>query len=143
VREFARGIYPPLLEAEGLGPALTARTRNLATAVTVQAAQVDRYPRDVEATVYFCVLEAVRNAVKHARAKSILVTLRSGEGQVEFEVRDDGIGFDPEANREGSGLINLSDRIDALDGSLDIGSSPGHGTSIRGTLPIRQLAAAT
>jgi signal transduction histidine kinase len=143
VREFARGIYPPLLEAEGLGPALTARTRNLATAVTVQAAQVDRYPRDVEATVYFCVLEAVRNAVKHARAKSILVTLRSGEGQVEFEVRDDGIGFDPETNREGSGLINLSDRIDALDGSLDIGSSPGHGTSIRGTLPIRQLAAAT
>jgi signal transduction histidine kinase len=143
VREFARGIYPPLLEAEGLGSALTARTRSLAIPVTVQAAGVERYPRDVEATVYFCVLEAVRNAVKHASAKSILITLQGEEDQLGFEVRDDGIGFDPEADRDGSGLINLSDRIDAMDGSLQIDSSPGHGTSIRGTLPIRQLATAT
>jgi signal transduction histidine kinase len=143
VREFARGIYPPLLEAEGLGPALTARTRDSTIPVTVQAAGVDRYPRDVEATAYFCVLEAVRNAVKHASAKSILITLQGEDGRLEFEVRDDGIGFDPGASRDRTGLINLSDRIDALDGSLEISSSPGHGASIRGTLPTRELVRAT
>ena len=86
LRDLARGIYPPLLEAEGLGPALAAQLSRSPVPVTVQAAGIERQPRDVEATVYFCVLEAVQNAVRHARANSVLVTLDDDNDQLAFEV---------------------------------------------------------
>lgn len=137
VRTLARGIYPPLLEAEGLGPALTAQLLRIPIPVTVQAAGVTRHTRDIEATVYFCVLEAVQNSVKHAQAKSVLVAVGDRNGFLDFEVRDDGVGFDPDDEAKGPGLTNIADRLDALGGVLEVDAAPGRGTRIGGRIPIR------
>jgi signal transduction histidine kinase len=141
VRDFARGIYPPLLEAEGLAAALTAQVRKFDHPVTVQAAGLGRYERNAEATVYFCVIEAVHNAAAHAGASSILVMLDERDGLVAFEVRDDGQGFDPGATPMGTGLVTMTDRLDAMGGRLVVASTPGHGTVIRGELPILAVVA--
>ena len=142
LRTLARGIYPPLLDAEGLGPALTTQLHRMAFPITVQAAGIGRHPRELEATVYFCVLEAVQNSMKHAQANSVLVTLSDEEGFLTFEVRDDGIGFDIDHQTGGNGLINITDRLDAVEGSLEIDSRPGHGTLIKGRIPVFEGALA-
>ncbi len=135
MRAFARGVYPPLLEAEGLGAAIAAQARRVALPVTLDAGGVGRYPREVEATVYFCVLEALRNTIQHARATEARVTLTESSGTVEFRVADDGAGFDP-GGLQGSGLVTVTDRIDAMSGELTIHSEPGNGTTLTGTVPI-------
>lgn len=135
VRDFARGIYPPLLEAEGLGQALNAQARKMPIPVTVQAAGLERYTKEQEATVYFCVLEALQNAMKHSEASSVQVVLRDRDGELMFEVCDDGVGFDLDA-AGGSGLVNVVDRVEAVDGTLDVVSAPGQGTTITGSFPV-------
>lgn len=141
LREFARGVYPPLLEAEGLGAALPSAVDRLPIAVDVAAEGVGRYPKDVEATVYFCVLEALHNVVTFSGASSAQVMLADDEKGLRFEVRDAGSGFDPERVDFGSGLQNIRDRLDAAGGTFSIASSPGRGTVIGGTLPVREGAA--
>jgi signal transduction histidine kinase len=140
VRDFARGIYPPLLEAEGLGAALSAHARKMAIPVTVQAAGLSRYPKEQEATVYFCVLEALQNAMRHSDASSVNVTLRDRDGNLTFEVRDDGVGFD-ESSVLADGLVNMTDRVEAIGGSLNIDTGPNRGTIVSGSIPIAVLAA--
>jgi signal transduction histidine kinase len=135
VRDFARGIYPPLLEAEGLEPALLARTRGLPIPVTVQTAGISRYPREVEATVYFCVLEAVQNAIRHSGAGSIWVSVTEGSGAVSFDVGDDGSGFDADAPMDRHGLQHMEDRLDAIGGTMRVESS-SQGTSVVGQIPV-------
>jgi signal transduction histidine kinase len=139
LRDFARGIYPPLLEAEGPAAALASQVLKLPIEVTVHAAGVGRHPRPVEAAVYFCVLEALQNVVKHARASSAHVAIHEREASLDFEVSDDGKGFDPAKVQTGSGLTNLADRLDALDGRLGVDSAPGRGTTVRGSIPTRLL----
>jgi len=141
VRDFARGIYPPLLEAEGLGPALNAQAVKMPIPVTVQAAGLGRYPKDEEATVYFCVLEALQNAMKHSQASSVQVRLTEATGELCFEVRDDGVGFDM-VEVAANGLINMTDRIEAVGGVLRIESQPGSGTTVTGRLPVAALVGA-
>jgi two-component system, NarL family, sensor kinase len=141
VRDFARGIYPPLLEAEGLGVALTAQARKLPLPVSVQTAGVGRYSKQQEATVYFCVLEALQNAMKHSGATSVQVALDDRGGGLEFQVRDDGVGFDP-AKMTGQGLVNMQDRIAALEGTLTIDSQPGRGTVLAGRIPVEEVVSA-
>jgi signal transduction histidine kinase len=138
VREFARGIYPPLLEASGLAAAVTGQARKISLPVTVQAVGIERYPRDIEATVYFCVLEAIQNVVQHANASSVVVTIRDDDGVLTFEVRDDGIGFEPDMTALGGGLRNLTDRIDAIGGTTTIVSAPTKGTVVVGTIHVPQ-----
>ncbi len=134
LRTLAHGIYPPLLEAEGLESALVARMRNAPVDITVTAHGLRRYPPDVEAAIYFCVLEAVQNAVKSAQAESVAVTLRHVDDLLLFVVKDDGAGFDSETVTRGRGLTNMADRMDALGGTLEIRSSPGDGTIVEGAL---------
>lgn len=141
LRDFARGVYPPLLEAEGPAAALTSQTLKLPIKVIVDTSGVARYPRPVEAAVYFCILEALQNVAKHAGAAEAHVVLLGEDGALRFEVSDDGRGFDPSLVHLGSGLTNLADRLDALDGRLEVTSSPGRGTTIRGRLPIPHLEA--
>lgn len=137
LRTLARGIYPPLLDAEGLGPALTTQLHRQPIPITVQAAGVGRHPREIEATIYFCVLEAVQNAIKHANPQSILVNIGETNGHLTFEVKDDGTGYNPDTTPKGNGLTNITDRIDAIEGTITINSTPGHGTTITATIPTQ------
>jgi signal transduction histidine kinase len=136
LRNLARGIFPPLLEAEGLVAALTATLQRASVPVAIQAAGVGRAPSQVESTLFFAILEAARNSIRHARARSVVVSIVSDGRSVEFEVKDDGIGFDPDASPPQGGLINIIDRLDAVEGTLELISAPGKGTAVRGTVPL-------
>jgi signal transduction histidine kinase len=135
LRDLAHGIYPPLLADQGLAAALEAQVRKASLPVTVGTDGIGRYPRDVEAAVYFCVLEALNNAAKYAGASGAKVQLKATDGWLMFEVSDDGLGFDPAGTRSGTGLRGMADRLDAVGGTLKIRSSPGAGTSILGEVP--------
>jgi signal transduction histidine kinase len=108
----------------------------------VKAVGVQRYPQDVEATVYFCVLEALQNVQKYAAATCVIVRLQATRDILSFEVTDDGAGFDTATARTGTGLTNMGDRLDALGGTVMVTSRPGAGTSVRGDLPVATTAAA-
>lgn len=135
LRDFARGVYPPLLEAEGLTSAITAQARRARLPVTVAADGIGRYPRDIEATVYFCVLEALRNTTHHSGASDASVTLTQANGSLHFQVTDNGTGLDPD-RPHGVGLTAMADRLDALTGHLTIQTLPGAGTTISGVIPL-------
>jgi signal transduction histidine kinase len=139
LRDLARGIYPPLLADTGLVAALEAQARKATFPVTVQADGVGRFSKETEAAVYFCVLEAMQNVAKYAQASNVMVRLFGLGGELNFQVEDDGRGFDPEATRRGSGLTNMTDRIEALGGTLEIQSHPGRGTTLVGSVPIREI----
>ena len=134
LRDLARGVYPPLLESQGLGPALAAQVRRLSVPVSV-VADSSRYARDVEGAVYFCCSEALQNLAKHAEANAGAVVLERSNGRLRFEVRDDGRGFELDG-RAGSGLQNMRDRVEALGGSLEVRSDTGAGTTVEGWLPV-------
>lgn len=134
LRDLAHGIYPPLLEAQGLGSALRARARKAPISVAVEADDVGRYSPEVEAAVYFCVLEAIQNAIKYSGSDRVDVRLHQVADRLIFEVSDRGRGFDPGAGVRGRGLVNMADRLDALGGELVVNSSPGNGTTVRGSL---------
>jgi signal transduction histidine kinase len=138
LRDLARGIYPPLLADKGLVLALESQARKATVPVQVESEGVDRYAQDVEATVYFCVLEALQNVQKYASATHATVCLRDRDGALQFEVIDDGTGFVAATAKHGAGLTNMADRLDALGGSLAVSSTPGSGTMIRGTLQVRE-----
>jgi len=140
LRDLARGIYPPLLADKGLVVALESQARKATIPVSVEASGVDRYTQDVEATVYFCVLEALQNVQKYADASRVVVRLDGDDDALIFDVGDDGIGFDPATAKQGAGLVNMRDRADALGGAVEVISRPGNGTHIRGTLPVKVRA---
>jgi signal transduction histidine kinase len=139
LRDLARGIYPPLLEQRGLAEALSAQAAKATVPVGVEAEGLGRYPREVEAAVYFCCLEALNNAGKYAGASQVVVRLRHRGGELSFEVQDDGAGFDASAPR-GSGLTNMADRMAAIGGEIEVISAPGSGTTVRGRVPVAEPA---
>ena len=136
LRDLARGIYPPLLADKGLAAALEAQARKSPVPVSVHPDGVGRYGSEVEAAVYFCCLEALNNVAKYAGASSVEIRLRQNEGELRFEVADDGVGFDTAGARNGSGLQGMSDRLDAIGGRLDVVSAPGAGTTVMGRLSV-------
>jgi signal transduction histidine kinase len=136
LRDLARGIYPPLLADKGLAAALEAQSRKAAVPTEVETDGIERYPREIESTVYFCVLEALNNVAKYASATSARITLAQHVGHLSFEVRDDGSGFDVDAARGGTGLQGMADRLDAVGGSLTIVSASGDGATVAGRVPL-------
>jgi signal transduction histidine kinase len=138
LRNLAHGIYPPLLMDRGLGEALSAAAGRAALPTVVRAEGIGRYPQQVEAAVYFCVLEALQNAGKHAGDGSeVTISLREEEGALLFDVADDGAGFDLATGaHRGHGFVNMSDRVGAFGGSIAVDSAPGRGTQISGRLPL-------
>jgi signal transduction histidine kinase len=136
VRDFAAGVYPPLLGAEGLAVALTHETRKAAVPIHLEAHDVGRYPRDIESAVYFSILEALQNTAKYAEASQATVRLTARNGDLRFEVSDDGNGFDPTTIQRGAGLSGIADRIDTIGGTTTITSTPGTGTTITGSIPV-------
>jgi signal transduction histidine kinase len=136
VRELAHGIYPPLLADNGLGEALRAAASRSPLAVTVRTDGIGRYSQGVETAVYFCCLEALQNAAKHAPESTVQVRLWEESGGLLFSVSDNGPGFDAAQARGGQGFVNMSDRLGAIGGTVRWESQPGHGTTISGSVPI-------
>lgn len=143
LRTLAHGIYPPLLRGSGLAAALTTAVRQATIPVTMEAGRLGRYPQEAEAAVYFCCLEAVHNACKHAGPGARLA-LRVEEiaGALVFDAADDGRGFDPGRPGPGAGFLSMADRLGALGGNLQVRSAPGRGTRVSGSLPLTAVTAA-
>lgn len=137
LRDLARGIYPPLLEAEGLRAALQAEASRNPTRTEVVAEDLPRFPPDVEAAAYFSVLEALQNAAKYAEASRVEARLVEEGGELVFAVTDDGKGFDPAAVPPGSGLQNVRDRLGAVGGMVEVRSAPARGTTVMGRIPTK------
>jgi signal transduction histidine kinase len=136
LRELAHGIYPPLLAGSGLPDALRAAAARSPLEVTLNAAAVGRYSAEIEAAVYFCCLEALQNAAKHAPGASVEVRLWEESGGLLFSVSDDGPGFDPAMASSGHGFTNMADRLGANGGTIRWQSAPGQGAQILGSIPV-------
>jgi signal transduction histidine kinase len=137
LRDLAHGIYPAVLENEGLPAALHDAIGRAAITCQLHCDTTARYPGDIEAAVYFCCLEALQNAAKHAGPDATAhLYLTDADGQLTFCVRDDGPGFDATAAGRSGGLQNMGDRLGALGGSLNVTSTAAYGTTITGTIAL-------
>jgi signal transduction histidine kinase len=144
LRSLAHGIYPALLADRGLADALRSIARRSPLRTEVWPAGLRRLPAELETAVYFTCREALQNAAKHAsRATRARISLDQGSRALTFEVADDGEGFEPAVVSEGSGLRNMRDRVESLGGTLEIRSSPGEGTVVRGVVPLTRPAVST
>jgi signal transduction histidine kinase len=142
LRDLAHGIYPPLLADKGLPAALDSAARRAVLPVAVHTEELARYAPEAEATVYFCVLEALQNAGKYAgEGSAVSVDVRETAGSLVFEVSDDGAGFDVRGREPGAGFTNMLDRLGALGGTLRIESAPEKGTRVIGALPASPIGA--
>jgi signal transduction histidine kinase len=134
LRELCRGIRPAILSQGGLGAALKALARRSAVPVDLDLRISSRPSPTVEAAAYYVVAEALTNATKHAQASEVRIEAANRDGRLELSIVDDGVGgADPQA---GSGLVGLTDRVDALGGRIVINSPPGQGTRMRVELPV-------
>jgi signal transduction histidine kinase len=101
-----------------------------------------RHAPELETALYRIVQEALTNAAKHGGAGRAVVEIHEADGTVHLEVRDDGAGFDPTAETDGFGLLGMRERVELLDGALQVDSAPGAGTTVRATFPARRRAEA-
>ena len=136
LRELAHGIYPPLLVDSGLTEALKAVATRSPLDVELVTDGIGRYGGDVEAAIYFCCLEALQNAGKHAPDSHVRMRVWEESGGLLFEVRDDGPGFDVRRAQRGHGYTNMADRLGAIGGAVRWESELGKGTTIRGSVPL-------
>jgi signal transduction histidine kinase len=134
LRELARGIHPSILAEGGLAPAIKSLGRRSTIPVQVRLSLPQRLDTKVEIGAYYVVAEALTNAVRHARAKTICVDASVVDGRLEVSIDDDGIGGADPAT--GTGLVGLGDRVAALGGSMQIASRPGTGTKLSITIPL-------
>ena len=137
IRSLARGIYPALLADRGLAEALRAAALRSPLKVTLDVDRVGRVSPEVENAIYFCCLEALQNADKHAAASAVDISIVD-DGRARFAVRDDGVGFDPARVEVGSGLTNMRDRLAAVGGWMNVDTAPGAGTRVLGVIPLRR-----
>jgi PAS domain S-box-containing protein len=135
LRELAAGIHPPLLTTRGLFAAVKALARRSALPVSVSAATLDRLPAAIEANAYFLIAEALTNAVKHAHASRVEVSMNCDGRTLMLEIRDDGIGGASMA-AAGFGLNGMADRASGLGGRITIVSPERGGTSVRAEIPV-------
>ena len=133
LREISQGIHPAILSEGGLAPALKALARRCALPVETKLRVEGRLPEPVEVAAYYAAAEALANATKYARASVVRIEAATRDGWLHLAIADDGIGgADPSA---GSGLIGLTDRVEALRGMLAVNSPPGQGTTVTIEIP--------
>ena len=133
-RELSHGIHPAILSEQGLTPALKTLARRSAVPVELDLRTGRRLPGPVEVAAYYAVSEALANAAKHAHASAVQVELGADDAMARLTVRDNGIGgADP---AQGSGLVGLSDRIEAVGGTLRVSSPAGGGTTLLIEIPV-------
>jgi PAS domain S-box-containing protein len=136
LQELSRGIHPAILTQGGLAPALRTLARRSAVPVKLEVRAENPLPEPVKVAAYYVVSEALTNAAKHAHASAVHVAVEARAGVLELSIRDDGSGgADP---ARGSGLIGLTDRVDALGGTFEVTSPVGQGTTLFITLPIEE-----
>jgi signal transduction histidine kinase len=134
LQELSRGIHPAIVSEGGLGPSLRTLARRSAVPVDIDGSTNARYPEPIEIAAYYVASEALSNAMKHAQASRVEISLAANDGSLLLSVRDDGVGgADP---ARGSGLAGLADRVEALGGSIHIHSPAGAGTHITVDLPL-------
>jgi signal transduction histidine kinase len=134
LRELARGIHPAVLTERGLGPALEGVVARAPFPVEVEALPDERLPEAIEAAVYYVVSEALVNVARYANASRATLSVSPTDGHVIVEISDDGDGG-ADATK-GTGLRGLADRVEALDGRLEVDSSPESGTRLRAEIPL-------
>lgn len=142
LRQLAQGIYPSVLRDGGLVSAIEDRCSRLPLDVNVRIGTrlaESRLPAEAEAGAYFFTAEALNNVLKHSKATSVDVALDVDEHHVKVVVKDDGVGFDPVNHGGGSGIVGLTDRINALGGDMTVSSAPGEGTVVAAQLPIHTI----
>ncbi len=138
MRDLAHGIYPAALENDGLAAALSEAAARASLPTRLEVNDTGRASREIETAVYFCCLEALQNASKHAGdGASATITLAQQNGSLNFSVADDGVGIDQ--STDGHGLQNMRDRIGALGGEISIQSTPGRGVTVNGRVPVTAL----
>jgi signal transduction histidine kinase len=137
LRSLAHGVRPPLLADRGLHEALRSAIARSGLPATMAEQSVLRYPPEIESAVYFCVLEALQNVLKHATGSQRVVVSLDGsrDSELWFSVRDDGAGTEDGTLQAGTGITNMRDRMAAVGASLEITSTPGVGTVVRGRVP--------
>jgi len=133
LRAISRGIHPAILSKGGLGPALRSLAWRSAVPVELDVDVAGRLPDRVEVAAYYVVAEALTNTARHAHAGEVKVIVKAVDGQLDLKIQDDGIGGADLAN--GSGLIGLVDRVEAVGGHLWVDSPVGIGTSLAATIP--------
>jgi signal transduction histidine kinase len=133
LRAISRGIHPAILSKGGLGPALRSLACSSAVPVELELDVPGRLPDQVEVAAYYVVAEALTNAARHAHAELVKVRVKAADGRLDLVVEDDGAGGADPAN--GSGLIGLVDRVEAVGGHLWVNSPAGVGTSLAATIP--------
>ncbi len=135
LRALSHGVYPPLLADRGLPDALRSVADRSVVPVRLEVRDVKRYAPEVESAVYYCVLEALQNVLKHARsARQVQVRLGGAANELRLEVRDDGPGFAATQPR-GAGMTSMRDRLVALGGEVEVTSTVGVGTVVHGWIP--------
>jgi signal transduction histidine kinase len=133
LRELARGLHPAVLSDRGLRAAVEMLAGRAPVPVEIEDIPDERLPEPVEAAAYYLIAEALTNVAKYAHASAVRVRVAAGDERVVVEVSDDGVGGADAAH--GSGLRGLTDRVEALGGTLEISSPPGGGTSLRARIP--------
>jgi signal transduction histidine kinase len=133
LRELARGIHPAVLSDRGLSAAVESLADRAPLPIEIDASVDGRLPEAVEAAAYFVVAEALTNVVRHSGANRAEIGIRRNNGRLLVEVSDDGAGG---ADRTGSGLRGLEDRVAALDGSLQVVDPAAGGTIVRADIPL-------
>jgi signal transduction histidine kinase len=137
LRELARGLHPPLLARRGLAAAIRAAAARSSIPIELDLEIPEGVPPAVEAAVYYVCSEAVTNTVKHAQASQVWLTIARDDGTVRVDVRDDGVGGACiDCGEEASGLGGLRDRVETLDGTLEVVSPEGEGTRLLVRFPI-------
>lgn len=139
LQEIGRGLHPAVLRERGLSAAVLALAARSRLPVSLRELPGRRFPAAIEATAYFAISEALRNAAAHASAAHAHVVVGDRGDRITVEIRDDGRGgADPD---KGAGLRALAQRIAAVSGRLEIESPPGAGTTVRAELPVGRATA--
>jgi signal transduction histidine kinase len=141
LREISHGIHPAILSEAGLGPALEALARRSAVPVDLDLNLGPRLGEHVEAAGYYIASEAITNVAKHAQASVIDMRVDGSDGALTLAISDDGIGGAD--SRRGSGIIGITDRVEALGGTVSVISPPGHGTDLHVQLPTDPISMPT
>ena len=135
LRDLADGVYPAVLTQHGLAAAVAAAADRSGVDVRLALGDIGRHDADVEAAIYFCILEALQNANRHGAASLIEVQLALDDGTLAFAVIDNGTGFD-EHSASGVGLENMADRLGSVGGKLRVSSHRSRGTTVSGSVAL-------